>query len=93
MTITQDKAAATVESVLDGTTAALTGRGVRDPSRWAATLVTAVLDVPHVELPDLRARALTDAQAHRLRALVGQVTPDAPVAYLVGHPSWTATSR
>ena len=71
-------------SALAETTAALTDKGVRDPARWAATLVSAVLDVPHVELLQRRVQALTDAQAACLRDLVGQVTPDAPVAYLVG---------
>jgi len=87
MTVTQTKAravGATVGGVLDETTAALEQKGVRDPARWAATLVAAVLGVPHVELPPHRAQALTDAQAHRLHDLMGQVTPDAPIAYLVG---------
>jgi len=87
MTVTQAKDSAagmTAGSALNETTAALTEKGVRDPARWAATLVAAVLDVPHVELPGRRAQALTDPQARRLHDLVGQVTPDAPVAYLVG---------
>ena len=74
----------TAGSALDETTAALEQKGVRDPARWAATLVAAVLEVPHVELPQRRAQALTDAQAAHRRDLVGEVTPDAPVAYLVG---------
>ncbi len=82
MTVTHEEE--TVESALDGTTTALTDRGVLDPARWAATLVAAVLDVPHVELPDRRVQPLTGTQAGRLRGLIAQVTPDAPVAYLVG---------
>lgn len=73
-----------VSEVLAATTAALEARGVADPKRWAATLVAAVLDLPHVALPERAAQQLTDAQAERLRELVGQVTPEAPVAYLVG---------
>ena len=84
MTITQEKDATMVGSALDAAMVALADKGVRDPARWAATLVAAVLDVPHVELSDRWAQALTGAQAGRLRDLVGQVTPDAPVAYLVG---------
>lgn len=87
MTITQVTnvaSGATVGKALDETTAVLTEKAVRDPARWAATLVSAVLDVPHVELPARQAQALTDAQAARLRDLVEKVTPDAPVAYLVG---------
>jgi len=87
MTVTQVKdspAGTTVGGALNETTAALTEKGVRDPPRWAATLVAAVLDLPHMGLPGLRAQTLTDTQAARLRDLVGQVTPDAPVAYLVG---------
>ena len=84
MTITRDKDAARVGGALDEATAALTDKGVHDPARWAATLVAAVLDVPHVGLPARRAQALTAAQADRLRALVARATPDAPVAYLVG---------
>ena len=84
MTITQDKDTVTVGSVLEKTTATLTDKGVRDPARWAATLVAAVLDVPHVELPGRRTQAMTGAQARRLQGLVSEVTPDAPVAYLVG---------
>lgn len=84
-TLVKDSTAdATAGGALDETTAALERKGVRDPARWAATLVAAVLDAPHVELPGRRAQALTDAQTQRLRDLVGQVTPDAPVAYLVG---------
>ena len=87
MTVTRVKgitAGATVGNSLSETMAALEAKGVQDAPRWAATLVAAVLDVPHVALPDRQAQPLTDAQASRLRDLVSQVTPDAPVAYLVG---------
>lgn len=85
VTLVEDsRAGATAGSALDETMAVLESKSVRDPARWAATLVAAVLDVPHVELPGRSAQALTGAQAQRLRDLLEQVTPDAPVAYLVG---------
>lgn len=85
VTLVKDITAGTaVGRALDETTAALEAEGVRDAPRWAATLISAVLDVPHVSLPDRQTDLLTDAQARRLRDLVNQVTPDAPVAYLVG---------
>ena len=83
MTATLERST-TVGSTVEETTAALTNKGIQDPARWAATLVAAVLDVPHKGLPALREQPLTGAQAGRLRGLVAQATPDAPVAYLVG---------
>ena len=77
-------AGATVGSAVEETTAALAGKGIQDPARWAATLVAAVLDVPNKKLPACRARPMTGAQAGRLRGLIAEAAPDAPVAYLVG---------
>ena len=80
----ESTAGVTFGRALEETTAALTEKGVGDPARWAATLLSAVVDMPHVELPGRQAQALTGAQARRLHALVSQVTPNIPVAYLVG---------
>lgn len=66
------------------TAQALRGKDVVDPERWADALVAFVLRVPHAELPPLAGRTLTEAQAARLHGLLEQVTPDAPVAYLIG---------
>lgn len=74
----------TAGGALAETMAALMDKGIRDAPRWASTLIAAVLDVPHVELTQRQAQPLTDAQDRRLHELVEQVTPDAPVAYLVG---------
>jgi len=71
-------------NMLEETAAALRDKGVQDHVRWATTLIAAVLDVPHVELPHRRAQVLTAAQAERLRGLIAEARPDAPVAYLVG---------
>ena len=73
-----------VGSVRAVTAGALRAKEVIDPERWADTVVASVLGVPHRELPEVGDRTLTEAQAGRLRELLGQVTPDAPVAYLVG---------
>ena len=79
-----DAAHVPVGGALMETQEVLREKGVADPRRWAETLVGAVLDVPHRELPARRGQALTGAQIGRLRELLAQVTPDAPVAYLVG---------
>lgn len=73
-----------VGGALGETQAVLEEKGVADAGRWAATLLASVLDVPHVELPRRGAQTLTEPQAARLRDLVARVTPDSPVAYLVG---------
>lgn len=75
--------ASTVRQALDQATAALRDQNVDDPQRWAQTLLASVLDTPHVTLHRLASRPLSPAQAARLHALLSQITPDAPVAYLV----------
>lgn len=74
----------TVGLVRDWMTWALREKDVVDPERWADALVARVLGVPHRELPHQENRALSEAEAERLRDLLKQVTPDAPVAYLIG---------
>lgn len=73
----------TAEQALDQTTATLRDKGVQDAGRWAETLMAVVLDTPHALLGSLASHALLPAQTKRLRQLLCQVTPDAPVAYLV----------
>lgn len=75
--------AITTEQALGETTTALRDKGVSDPGRWAETLLAFVLAVPHRALEGRAGRPLAPAQAERLHALLSQVTPDAPVAYLV----------
>lgn len=74
----------TVGSAREATAEVLRAKEVVDPERWGDTLVAAVLGVPHRELTVRSDQSLTKAQAERLRELTAQVTPDAPVAYLVG---------
>lgn len=59
-------------------------REVVDPERWADTLLSSVLGVPHIGLPELGGQSLSAAQSGRLRGLLERVTPASPVAYLVG---------
>lgn len=66
------------------TEAALASKAVPDAKRWADTLVAFVLDVPHTELAQRGEAFLSEADVARLRGLAERVTPDAPVAYLVG---------
>ena len=77
-----------VGTVLRQVTEALADKGVPEAPRWAETLLSVVLDVPTAELPRHESESLMAAQAGRLRDLIGQVTPDAPVAYLVGRASF-----
>ena len=77
-----------VGGVLGQLTKALAEKGLAEAPRWAATLLAAVLDAPTSDLMRRRGDPLTTAQAGRLRELMEQVTPDAPVAYLVGRASF-----
>jgi len=73
----------TTEQALDQTIADLRDKSVQYPQRWAETLMASVLEVPHAALGKLMTHPVTPAQAERLHRLRGQVTPDAPIAYLV----------
>ena len=59
-------------------------KGVADAPRWARALVAFVRGVPHTALAVQGHEPLTGAQAEHLQDLLKQVTPDAPVAYLIG---------
>jgi release factor glutamine methyltransferase len=73
-----------VGELTDTTIEAMRARGVIDPERWGRTLVAAALDVPSAELDTLRRRPPTPEQLDYVRDILGRVTPDEPVAYLVG---------
>ena len=74
----------TVAEALRGMEAALEKKGVAGAPRWARALVSFVKDVPHVDLAEQGCEPLTITQSERLQDLLKQVTPDAPVAYLIG---------
>ena len=76
-------ASPTVAEALTGVQTALERKGVRDAPRWAETMVAFVRDVPHRDLVRQGRQVLSEAQTERLRDLLEQVTPDAPVAYLI----------
>lgn len=78
------KSAPTAGQALEETIASLSAKGIHDPQRWAETLLASVLDTPHIALGSLAHCLLSPAQAEHLHRLLPQVTPDAPVAYLVG---------
>lgn len=59
------------------------GKGVVDAPIWAETLVAFVLDAPHIELFARRDNTLAPAQWDAYSELAAQITPDAPVAYLI----------
>jgi release factor glutamine methyltransferase len=52
--------------------------------RWAETLVSAVLDVPHAELDAHADRALDPEQWRRFAQVSRQASPDVPLAYVIG---------
>ena len=76
--------APTVAEALTGVLAALEAQGVADAPRWAETLVAFVRDVPHRDLARQARQTLSEAETVRLQGLLERVTPDAPVAYLIG---------
>jgi release factor glutamine methyltransferase len=52
--------------------------------RWAETLVSTVLDVPHAELDAHADRTLDAEQRRRFEEISRQASPDAPLAYVIG---------
>jgi release factor glutamine methyltransferase len=77
-------ASAPAERLVEETTAAFELMGMPLPRRWAQTLVAAALDVPHAELGSHLGRRLGPEGRRRFVEVFRRVSPDAPVAYLVG---------
>jgi release factor glutamine methyltransferase len=70
--------------LLEQTTAAFEGMGMPLASRWAETLVAAVLDVPHRELGAHAGKTLGPEQRQRFGEIVRRASPDVPLAYEIG---------
>lgn len=76
-------ASAPVECLLEQTTRAFEAIGMPLASRWAKTLVAAVLDVPHEQLKAHAWRRLNPEQRRRFEGIARQASPDVPLAYAV----------
>ena len=75
---------APVGRLVEETAATFEGMGMPLARRWAETLVSAVLDVPHVELDVHVDRALDPEQWRRFAEVSRQASPDVPLAYVIG---------
>jgi release factor glutamine methyltransferase len=75
---------APVGRLLEETVAAFEGMGIPLARRWAETLISAVLDVPHTELDVHAGRTLDPEQRRRFEEISRQASPDAPLAYVIG---------
>ena len=78
------EASTLVGRLLEQTTAAFEAIEMPLASRWAETLVAAVLDVPHVELGAHAGRKLDPEQRRRFEGIARQASPEVPLAYAVG---------
>jgi release factor glutamine methyltransferase len=77
-------ASAPVGRLLEQTTAAFEAVEMPLARRWAETLVSAILDVPHEELKAHAGRKLDPEQGRRLEEIARQASPEVPLAYAVG---------
>ena len=75
---------APVGRLAEETAATFEGLGMPLARRWAETLVSAVLDVPHAELDAHADRALDPEQWRRFAEVSRQASPDVPLAYVIG---------
>jgi release factor glutamine methyltransferase len=75
---------APVGRLLEETAAVFEGMGMPLARRWAKTLVSATLDVPHTELDAYAGRALSPEQRQRFEEIWRQASPDVPLAYAIG---------
>ena len=75
---------APVGRLVEETAATFEGMGMPLARRWAETLVSEVLDVPHAELDAHADRALDPEQRRRLAEVSRQASPDVPLAYVIG---------
>ncbi len=69
---------------MEQTAAAFEGIEMPLARRWAETLVSASLDVPHSELDAFAGRTLSPEQRRRFKEIVWQASPDEPLAYAIG---------
>jgi release factor glutamine methyltransferase len=77
-------ASAPVGRLLTQTTAAFESMGMPLARRWAESLVSASLDVPHPELDAYAGRTLSAEQRRRFEEISRQASPDVPLAYVIG---------
>jgi len=77
-------ASAPVGRLLTQTTTVFEGMGMPLARRWAETLVSASLDVPHPELDAYAEHTLSAEQRRRFEEISRQASPDAPLAYVIG---------
>jgi release factor glutamine methyltransferase len=75
---------APVGRLLEQTAAAFEDMGMPLARRWAETLVSAVLDVPHKKLDAHADCALDPEQRRRFEEISRQASPDVPLAYVIG---------
>jgi release factor glutamine methyltransferase len=75
---------APVGRLVEETAATFESMGMPLARRWAETLVSAVLDVPHAELDAHADRALDSEQRRRFKEISRQASPDVPLAYVIG---------
>lgn len=73
-----------VGELVQRTAGALKELGMPLARRWAETLVSAVLDVPHRELDAHAGRRLGPEQRRRFEEIARQASPDVPLAYVIG---------
>ncbi|MDQ4126904.1 MAG: peptide chain release factor N(5)-glutamine methyltransferase [Actinomycetota bacterium] len=69
---------------MEQTTAAFEAMGMPLARRWAETLVSAVLEVPHMELGAHAGRKLSPEQWRRFEEIARQASPEVPLAYAIG---------
>ena len=77
-------ASAPVGRLLEETAAAFEGMGMPLARRWAETLVSAVLGVPHADLGAHAGRTLGPEGRRRFEEISRQASPDEPLAYRIG---------
>ena len=75
---------APVGRLVEATAAVFEGMGMPLAGRWAETLVSTVLDVPHAELQAHAGRTLDAEQRRRFQEISRQALPDVPLAYVIG---------
>lgn len=74
----------TVAGLLEKTDEAFCRMNMKEATRWAETLVASVLDVATTDLDDMADQPVSETIVARHQALLNRVSPEQPVAYLVG---------